>query len=945
MRNIIGNSVDKVMTALAVMLGVLSNILTNSTEAILRPGHKKLGVPLAMALLVILSVLTPGALADNCMDDVSPLDGLVCTANDVSVSHYNVIDGPTSVIAGEYITVTLQAELIANANERYDIGFFVALDGGDAKNGSCFREFLLPPLCPRNESPNCTYDPMDGPFYNAEFDEDINDTCGDLKQGVTTYRNLTPITIIAQDSDGDGIADVGTCVSWDNKKSNGKDNASCTCINDTLPGTKSKCRCEPVRIGNITILGQIIVDKVTDPSGDPQSFNFTLTGGPNNTDVSFNLTDQDAPFESEGLESGTYNLTEFLPEYWELTSVICDDGSDPSAIDLYPGEIVTCTFNNTLVFVPDPSINLTKTMSANADEDGSGDVSLGDTLTYTFNVTNTGNVDLDPVTVTDPMTGLSTISCGVTSLAPSMSTTCTATYTVTQADVNAGSIYNMATATGTPPTGDNVTDTDDENIPVPTPSMTIDKTSTLLTDADGSGDVSVNDTIEYTYTVVNTGATNLTGVTVVDDLLFDVALSDVAGDGVGFLAVGDSETGTLTYGVLQSDLGQTRVNIAEANSVQTDPETDTVTIVIPVPSMTIDKTSTLLNDADGSGDVSVGDIIEYTYTVENDGTANLTGVSVIDTPLGNVLISDVAGNGADFMEPGDIETGTLTYEILSSDLDTTITNIGTTDSDQTEPVTDDEDVPVPSPSLTINKTYELLVDADDSGDVSLGDTIQYTITATNNGTANLTNVLITDTLLLTLSCTPAQPAFLEPDESLVCTGTYVVTTEDDARSYVTNTATADSTQTGPVEDTVTIPVVQKNQRSIEISSLTADRDGDSDPTTLIGDFLITDESENKKKNELSVYIPDLYLTFEEKVGNTWVPFEEDISCEYTPSVPLIFGPDNPEYPDNEVTLSYTCTFIDSWPDKVRITVHAVVGGRVKEEFIYTDSFDFAGKIK
>ncbi len=47
--------------------------------------------------------------------------------------------------------------------------------------------------------------------------------------------------------------------------------------------------------------------------------------------------------------------------------------------------------------------------------------------------------------------------------------------------------------------------------------------------------------------------------------------------------------------------------------------------------------------------------------------------------------------------------------------------------------TDAEDVPVPTPSLAIDKTYKLLVDADGSGNVSLGDTIQYTITATNNG--------------------------------------------------------------------------------------------------------------------------------------------------------------------------------------------------------------------
>ncbi len=45
----------------------------------------------------------------------------------------------------------------------------------------------------------------------------------------------------------------------------------------------------------------------------------------------------------------------------------------------------------------------------------------------------------------------------MTTLAPQASTTCTGTYTVTQADIDAGSITNTATASGTPPTGPPVT--------------------------------------------------------------------------------------------------------------------------------------------------------------------------------------------------------------------------------------------------------------------------------------------------------------------------------------------------------------------------------------------------------------------------------------------------------------------------------------------------------
>ncbi len=68
MRNIIGNSVDKAITALAVMLGVLSNRLTNSTKAFLRPGDGKLGVRAAflmLSLIAALIVTSPAAIAES----------------------------------------------------------------------------------------------------------------------------------------------------------------------------------------------------------------------------------------------------------------------------------------------------------------------------------------------------------------------------------------------------------------------------------------------------------------------------------------------------------------------------------------------------------------------------------------------------------------------------------------------------------------------------------------------------------------------------------------------------------------------------------------------------------------------------------------------------------------------------------------------------------------
>lgn len=88
--------------------------------------------------------------------------------------------------------------------------------------------------------------------------------------------------------------------------------------------------------------GHIVVDKVTDPSGDPQSFTFTTTG----TGYSgFSLTDSAAPNDQVVLP-GSYSVAETVPAGWDLTSATCDQGETPASLDVLPGETVTCTFNN-----------------------------------------------------------------------------------------------------------------------------------------------------------------------------------------------------------------------------------------------------------------------------------------------------------------------------------------------------------------------------------------------------------------------------------------------------------------------------------------------------------------------------------------------------------------------------------------------------------------------
>ncbi|WP_228547163.1 DUF7507 domain-containing protein, partial [Nonlabens antarcticus] len=108
------------------------------------------------------------------------------------------------------------------------------------------------------------------------------------------------------------------------------------------------------------------------------------------------------------------------------------------------------------------------------------------------------------------------------------STTFTGTYTIQQSDIDAGTVRNQALATGTSPDGEDVTDTsDDPNNPTdedpdgdgdpddPTDTTLPDDSDisllkeSVFNDENGDGFAQLGETISYSFTVTNTGATTL----------------------------------------------------------------------------------------------------------------------------------------------------------------------------------------------------------------------------------------------------------------------------------------------------------------------------------------------------------------------------------------------------------------------------------------------------
>ena len=75
---------------------------------------------------------------------------------------------------------------------------------------------------------------------------------------------------------------------------------------------------------------------------------------------------------------------------------------------------------------------------------------VGQQITFSYAIKNSGSTTLGPTQfiITDQLIGTAPFNCGAanTTLTPNASVTCSAIYTITQADMNAASITNIATA-------------------------------------------------------------------------------------------------------------------------------------------------------------------------------------------------------------------------------------------------------------------------------------------------------------------------------------------------------------------------------------------------------------------------------------------------------------------------------------------------------------------
>jgi uncharacterized protein (UPF0212 family) len=344
---------------------------------------------------------------------------------------------------------------------------------------------------------------------------------------------------------------------------------------------------------------------------------------------------------------------------------------------------------------------------------------VGETITFTFTVENTGGVALTVPSFTNISssrfhTGFSPTFVSATDgdgskLNAGATWTYTANHVLTQSDIDGVNVlyeYNVSAfdvlvlPTRGTITSIDVTETEDLSAitsstgsPCLAGAISIDSDFALQSTATCPA---AGDQIDVTYTVENTGFVTLDNVNVNETFAIDLAgLStptptsgtDTAGDGILTLSPGEVWNYTATYTILQSDIDSLMVNAPSATLPATVTGDLPTTITGTNPSATAADRSLNLNIPilgvpclggdleitttlpDVTGCPVAGTAIPYVFTVTNRGAVTLNTITITPGTVSPLVLRTNAGTADNELSPGEIWTYDASYTVPQTDLD------------------------------------------------------------------------------------------------------------------------------------------------------------------------------------------------------------------------------------------------------------------------------------
>jgi uncharacterized repeat protein (TIGR01451 family) len=321
---------------------------------------------------------------------------------------------------------------------------------------------------------------------------------------------------------------------------------------------------------------------------------------------------------------------------------------------------------------------------------------VGDTITYTYTVTN-GALPLHNVDIIDDVAGVIALN---DNLAAGEVKLYSKTYTILAGDPDL--LVNTVTITGDDNYERTVSDSDQWKVDILHPVIDVEKTASLTCAA-------VGEDITYTIFVKNPSS---------DTDLFDVTVSDpiLGFSWTGNLLAGASHTFIVPY-TMSDAWGDPMVNTVTASGedllgkVVSDSDTVSVDVVHP---------AVLLTKVAREGCAAVGELMTYTLTVINPITA--------DVWLNGTLID--AYNGASWsftnLRPGQTFEKTITIVVPNMDPFVNVAYVDAWDHQRHHVYARAEaSVDVYHPMIQVTKT------ADVGRCAAIGDTVTYTITVSN----------------------------------------------------------------------------------------------------------------------------------------------------------------------------------------------------------------------